>query len=696
MFGFGRKKSVAPATGRPRRPGPPPLLARSGRFGLVVFAVSAAFVAVGVKLYWLHVVDAPYLREDAEKKRRTFRRQYAQSGRILDSRGGVFATSREVWDVIVDPGSFTPEQESRLGDIADSVAKLIGKSRLDVLEVFKKRFRGEAETAADAGAAEEDAEGAVPAESDGTNNRDEKADGDKSRRLIRWAKLAEGVDLKTRDAIAALHVRCIYSERRFEREYPRKELASHLIGYVNKLGQSSMGIEKAFEFFLKGEDGWIDSRQNKKGQEMADRRIREIAASDGQNVELTLDPIIQQATEEELSKTCKSYHPEWGIAIVSEAKTGKLLGLANFPTFDLNEYNDKAKSPMEHQRNRAVTDVYEPGSVFKIVSYSAALQEGLITPDTMIRRGPDFASPFFAPYKGKLYKLPKDDREWGWVDQVDVRKAIAKSSNRAAAQIGMRVAEARGEEKLYEYMAGFGFGSRTGLVTGTEVTGTLRKPSQWQWSEKGADITRICMGHSVDVTALQTHYAMGVIASGGDLMAPMLVNRVLDKSGETVREFSPVLRKHTLRRETARTVALLLRGVVTDGTGKKADIPGYDVAGKTGTTSMLVKDPVTGKSHYSDTENITSFCGFFPAENPQIVISVIMANPRGKVSGQAFGGEYSAPVFKSIAERVIGWLKIPPVDQAAYDAALAKELKKSGRAPVAPARPAGALNFEPF
>jgi cell division protein FtsI (penicillin-binding protein 3) len=710
MFGFGRKQSAAPAVSRPRRSGPPPLLARSGRFALVVFAVSLAFVAVGLRLVWLHVVDvnvlfgsyaprlfgpnavdAPHLRAYAGEKRRTFRPQLAQRGRILDSRGGVFATSREVWDVVVDPGSFTPEQESRLGDIADSVAKLVGKSRLQVLDILQKRLRGVADEESEKPATDLGNEAAVPGDASDASDADEKSLGEKNRRLIRWAKIAEGVDLKTRDAIAALHVRSIYSERRFEREYPRERLAAQLIGYVNKIGQPSMGIEKTFDFFLKGEDGGIDSLQNKKGQEMADRRIHEIAPSDGQSVELTIDPIIQQAAEEELTKACKEYNPEWGIAIVSEAQTGKLLALTNWPTFNLNEYNDPVKAPMAAQKNRAVTDVYEPGSVFKIVSYSAALQEGLITPDKMIDCGPNHRTPFFAPYKGKMYQLPKDDEDLG---RIDVRKAIAKSSNRAAAQIGMLVAEARGEDKLYEYMAGFGFGSRTGLVTGTEVAGTLWAPSKWQWSTKAATITRMPMGHTVDVTALQTHYAMGVIASGGDLLAPMLVSRVTDKSGESVCDFTPVVRKHTIRKDTARMVATLLRGVVTDGTGKKAEIPGYDVAGKTGTTSMLVKDPATGKMYYSDTENVASFCGFFPADKPQVVISVIMANPRGK--GQSFGGTYSAPVFKSIAERVIAWLKLPPSNQAAYEAALAKELKKSGKTPPAPARPSGGLILEPF
>ena len=456
MLGIGRKKRVAAPAARPRKPGPPPLLARTGRFALVVFTVTAAFGAVGVRLWWLHVYAAPYLREEAEISRRSFRRLNAARGRILDCRDGVLASSHEVWDVGVDPNSFTPEQEAHLGDIADRLSNIIGVPGGKLTAVFERKFRdlvaADGETKSADGETEASAEDAGDFAGKPTAAGAETGDaaGDKPRK-INWVKLAAGVDTKTRDAIAALRVNAIRTDRRFEREYPQGQLAAHLVGFMNKSGAPTMGVEKAFDFYLKGEDGWIDSRQNAKKLEMVDRRIREIPPADGQDVELTIDSFIQQACEDELKKVADAYHPLGATVIVSEAKTGKLLALANWPTFDLNGYNDPKNAPIEAQKNRAVTDVFEPGSVFKIVSYSAAIQEGLITPESRIQCGTK-GVPFYVPYKGMMMKLSDDDETLG---ETDMRHAIWKSSNRAAAQVGMKVAEVKGEERYYRYIRGF-------------------------------------------------------------------------------------------------------------------------------------------------------------------------------------------------------------------------------------------------
>jgi len=675
MTTFGRKTASPP--GPRRRPGPPPLLARPGRFALVVIVITGAFLGIGCKLFWLQYYESRYLSAKADDARRYSRPSRAERGQIRDSHDTVLAKSREVWDIGVDPSSLTPQNDDDVERIASELARILKLRAADLVAVFRHKFREIGEHPAPG----EDESGTTDTADDVSAGLGPKL------RPIRWVKIAEGVSDATRDSVVAkmaeLRVKAVYASRRFERDYPYGKLSSQLIGYVNKEGKPSMGIEKAFDFFLTGEDGWVDSQWDGKHRESPDRRIREVKPRDGNSVILTIDANVQQLAEAELGKACEEYHPEWGIAIVSEAKTGRILALTNWPTFDLNAYNDLTKSPLVAQKNRAVTDVYEPGSVFKIVSYAAAFKEGLITADTMIDCGPDRKSPFFVPYKGKLYKLPKDDENLG---RVDVRRAIAKSSNRAAAQIGMRVAEVCGEKKFWDYLAGFGFGSYTGLVTGSEVRGRLKKPEEWDWAATGATITRLPMGHSVDVTALQTHFAMGVIASGGDLLAPLLVSRVVDRDGATVCDFAPVVRRHVIPKNVAAQVADLLRGVVSkDGTGRQAIIPGYDVAGKTGTTAILVKNPATGKFEYSETRNVASFCGFLPAEDPQIVISVIMRDPSGK--GQAFGGAYSAPVFKAIAEGVIKWLKIPPHNQQEYDAAQDKLRGRAPRPAALPARP---------
>lgn len=664
---FGRKPEAEAPAYRPRKPGPPPLLARTGRFSLVVFAVTTAFGAVGARLWWLHVEAAPKLRAEAASARRFSKKLPADRGRIEDSRSVLLATSRETWDIIINPQLLTPEQEKTLPEIAAKLSHILGVPQKKLEDTFTKKFRDAApgETAGDK--SDDSANGETEPAPDGDKTKDKP-------RLIYWVKVAEGVKRGAKEAVEALKVKAVYPEIRYEREYPRHRLAAQLVGYVNKIGTPAMGVEKALDFYLKGEDGWIDSQKNRNGTEMVDRRIREIRPLDGQTVELTLDSLIQQACEEELEKIGKEFTPKGAIAIVTEAKTGKILALANWPTFDLNEYSDPEKAPLDAQRNRAVTDVYEPGSVYKICSYAAGIQEGLFTPDSIID-----CSATAVPYRGKVLKLPGDSHHMG---RVDMRHAVWESSNRAAAQIGMRVAEMRGEMKLWQYMSDFGFGSKTGLVTGTEVTGTLRKPDRWD----GITVTRIPMGHSVDVTALQMHFGMSVLAARGDLYAPMLINRVKARDGSVVREFEPMLRKKgVVSKPAAETVVGMLRGVVTDGTAKSARIPGYDVAGKTGTTQKLVKLPGETKAHYSSQHHVASFSGFFPASDPRVVITVIIDEPSGK--GIAYGGTYSAPAFKSIAETCIKVLAIPPVNQAEYDAAVEKDRKKRGLPPTPPPPP---------
>lgn len=679
MFGQGRKNDAVPPASRPRKPGPPPLLARTGRFSLVVFAVTAAFGAVGARLYWLHVPAAPKLRAEAESARRFSKKLPADRGRIEDSRSVLLATSRETWDIIVNPSLFSAEQEKMLPELAGNLSRIIHEPKDKILATFEKKFR-DPSVAEDAEKPDDDSQN--DRDSASTEAPGEEKTKDKPRPIY-WVKVAEGVKRETKEAVEALKVKAIYPEIRYEREYPKHRLAAQLVGYVNRIGTPAMGVEKALDFYLKGEAGWIDSRKNRNGLEMVDRRIREIAPRDGQTVELTLDSLIQQACEEELEKIGADFTPKGAIAIVTEAKTGKLLALANWPSFDLNEYNDPVKSPLDAQRNRAVTDVYEPGSVFKICSYSAGINEGLFTPDTMIDCGLDAV-----PYRGKILKLPGDSHHMG---RVDMRHAVWESSNRGAAQIGMRVAEARGEMKLWQYMADFGFGSKTGLVTGTEVTGTLRKPDRWD----GITVTRLPMGHSVDVTALQMHFGMSVLATRGDLYAPMLINRVKNRDGTVVKEFEPMLRKKgVVTRRTAETVVDMLRGVVTDGTAKAARIPGYDVAGKTGTTQKLVKLPGEKKAHYSSQHHVASFSGFFPASDPRVVITVIIDEPSGK--GIAYGGTYSAPAFKSIAETCIKVLGIAPVNQAEFEAAREKDRKKKGLPPTPPPQPQYFPVFDPF
>jgi cell division protein FtsI/penicillin-binding protein 2 len=394
---------------------------------------------------------------------------------------------------------------------------------------------------------------------------------------------------------------------------------------------------------LVGQNGWIESERDGRHRELASIRLREVAPVDGSTVVLTLNSLIQKTCEDALAAAAERYRPKGGIIIVSEPRTGRILGLANWPTYDLNRFFDPKAAPMDSQRNRAVSDVYEPGSVFKIVSVAGALEERLITPNSVFDCGATTV-----PYRGRMVSMPADSHAIG---AADIRQIVRESSNRGTVQVGMQYAERFGEERFFGLIKSFGFGAPTGLITGAEVPGLLIPPKRWD----GLTISRVPMGHSVSVTAMQMHLAMSVVAADGLLMQPQLVLRVEDpKTKATVLDYAPRSRGRAVSAATAAQMAALLRGVCgKGGTAPAADIPGYEVAGKTGTTQKIVN------GRYSTAHHVASFAGFFPVGDPKLAITVIIDEPQGE--GVGYGGKVSAPIFREVAEKCIRWLDLPPV-----------------------------------
>jgi cell division protein FtsI/penicillin-binding protein 2 len=315
--------------------------------------------------------------------------------------------------------------------------------------------------------------------------------------------------------------------------------------------------------------------------------------------------------------------------------------MANYPSFDLNNYS---KAPLDAQRNCAITDIIEPGSTFKIVAAGAALNEGLVTPQTTFD-----CSLQTIDYKGRTIKLPKEDEMFG---QLSVADIVAHSSNRGAAQLAMLM----GEQKFYDYARLYGFGQPTAFGLGGEVRGILEPPSRWD----GLTISRMPMGHSIAATPLQIHMAMSAVANGGVLLRPQIIKEIRDSSGNVIRAFGPEKRAQVLRPGTAAQLAQLLTGVVRVGTAKGFDIPGFEVAGKTGTTQKLID----GK--YSSTHHVASFVGFFPASRPEVVLSVIVDDAQVS-GGTAYGRVVAAPAFKHIAEQLIQYLHVQPVTPATHN-----------------------------
>ncbi|AOS46417.1 Stage V sporulation protein D [Lacunisphaera limnophila] len=596
----------------------------TNRLTLLAVGVLICFLAVGVRLVFLHVLDREDLLAYVDKARRQIVVEHARRGAILDARGNLLATSRSEITLAVDPWALVDyleadKNEPRRARKAAAertkrvqLAALLGISTGELEEAFVPRQRS------------------VDLEQDG---RDGARDG---RVKDRWVKLREGLDEPTYDQIAALDIRGLTANRVYRRVYPGGGLAANLIGYLNREGTSVTGAERHFDLYLKGEDGWIESEKDGTRRELAQFRSREVPARDGHDVVLTIDSVVQNIIEDELRSIAEQYNPNFATIIASDVRTGRILGMANYPSFDLNQYN---KAPLEAQRNYAVTDIIEPGSTFKIVAAGAALDQGLVTPASAFDCGNPIAN-----YKGRDLKLPKEDHPFGL---LTVSEIVSHSSNRGAAHLAMLM----GGEKFHEYVERFGFGASTKFQLGGEVRGLLEPPARWD----GLTITRMPMGHAVAATPLQIHMAMSVVANGGALLRPQIIQEIRDADGRVIRTFEPEKRTQVMKPSTAALLAQMLHGVVgPEGTAAGFDIPGFEIAAKTGTTQKIID----GK--YVNNRHVASFVGFFPASRPEIVLSVIVDDAK-MAKGNAYGRAVAAPAFKNVAEQLIQYLGIQPV-----------------------------------
>lgn len=568
-----------------------------GRLSLVVVTVFFAFGILIARLLFLHVFDSARLQGFAEDVRKSTRVIPSERGAIFDRGGNILAATHSTYTVGVDPNFLKSSERKKWPHLAF----ILEVPYADLVSVMERKYRAE------------------------------------SGRMIRWAPLAKNVDLKTYAAVMDLGITGVYGNRKNQRVYPGKQLAAHMIGYINHESKAVTGIEHMCDYYLRGQDGWVESEKDGRRRELAHKRSREIAPINGNDVFLTLDQHIQSAVEAEIERLVDRYQPEGISVIVSRPKDGAILALANYPTYDLNAFYNTHLYPIAHQRNRAISDILEPGSTFKIVPASAVLNESIVDIEEVFETGEAYAL-----YQNRKVRLPSDHKRF---DQLSMREIVVKSSNRGAAHLGMRL----GDQRLYDYAASFGFGSRTELGLHGEVSGTLSSVDQWD----GLTIASLPMGHAVAGTPLQIHYAMSVIANQGILMKPKIIERICDAEGATVLTYPAVHKHRVIDASVAEQMAYLLNQVVRSGTAKRAHIEGYSVAGKTGTTRKLIN------GRYSERSHIASFSGFLPAENPELVITVIVDEPKMK-AGSGYGGVVAAPAFKTIAEDCIRYLGIRP------------------------------------
>ena len=650
------------------------------RIVLLAAGILVCFAGLGARLVYLHVIDREELVRYVDKARRQIIVESARRGDILDANGGILATSRSLIVLGVDPQALRPEDEKKWPQLAE----LLGLPLSSLTTVLTTKTRAAEPVKVPAAAAPAtpsagvtisftperaaavtarvEAPAAKPADPLAAEPKDDtvledEAD-EKGGRLIRWAKLSETVEESTYAKIEALDIKGVYGQRVYRRAYPHNSLAAHIVGYVNKQSEAAAGIERYADFYLHGRDGWREGERDGLRRELAQFRTRDVPASDGYSVKLSIDGNVQQMAEEELDLIAKKFAPKKATIIVSDPRTGFILAMANYPSFNLNDYNQVPKEAQDSMRNVAVADMYEPGSVFKIVAASGALNEGLVTPASRFDCSVDKID-----YKGKTRSLPGEDHHF---DQpLSVAEIISHSSNRGADQLAMKM----GEDRFYEYARAFGFGQLTGFPVGGEIAGSMASPAKWD----GLTITRMPMGQSIAATPLQMHLAMGVIASGGYLLRPQIITKITDAAGEPVYRYSPVVKQRVVTAETARTMARLLQGVVSDrqtrygteGTAPAAAIPNYEVAGKTGTTQKympVVMANGTVRNLPSKTHHVSSFVGFLPASRPQVEISVIVDDADAQTpGGVGYGAKVAAPSFKHLAEQLIPYLNIQPV-----------------------------------
>ncbi len=451
----------------------------------------------------------------------------------------------------------------------------------------------------------------------------------------------DAIDLVTNKAVYCCCGLAPFSER----AYPQGRTFSHILGYVSGVDAKGRngGVEQQADDYLRGIDGAFMGIKDKNGRELRERRRTTMKAIDGDAVYLTIDHNIQHIVCELLRAGITNYCATGGKVIVQKVATGEILAMASYPDFD--PANFRAYSP-EARRNKAIGLVYDPGSTMKAITVSAALNEGIVTPETVF----DVGQGSWA-YGGRILR----DHPRG---PLTVHQIIQKSSNIGAAKIGLML----GNHRLESYIKAFGFTQRLGIDLPGEERGILPPHKTWEPVKP----TRVAMGQGISVTPLQMVNAYSTIANGGHRMHPYVISRIVSPDGTTVFRNEPKELGRPIRPDTAAKMRAILKSVtnyaanrIDHGTGWRARIPGYSVAGKTGTAQMLINGAYSEKDYWS------SFVGFVPAENPVFAMIVILDRPRGELMDDGVhhkahdGGGTAAPLFSKIGSYVAQYLEIP-------------------------------------
>ncbi len=445
-----------------------------------------------------------------------------------------------------------------------------------------------------------------------------------------YSRVKRFVPADLADKIRAENLPGVFFRDANVRYYPQNSFMCHVLGFVNYQGIGSAGVEQLNNSNLKGTPGVLEGQLDARRHEVHAKRGRHNPGIEGSDVQLTLDQNVQHIVEKELDKVMEEFEAKGAWCIIQRVKTGEILAMASRPAYDLNQFGSASD---DVKLNRAISYVYEPGSTMKAACFAAALNEGVVTPETVL----DCEGGAWY-YKGKILH---DCHDYG---KISVADGLKKSSNILTAKVSLML----GKERLYRYMHAFGIGKKLGIDLPGEEFGIFHPVNKWY----GISPTRIPIGQGVAVTALQMLGVYCTIANHGYLMRPYVIQRVISSSGDTTYEAEPQVLAHVIRSDTAATMCRLLGRVTEEGgTGTRSCFDGFKVAGKTGTAQK----PVRGG--YSSTDFVASFVGFFPVEDPEVGIIVVVDHPTKK---SYYGGVVAAPAFSEIAENVARCLEIQP------------------------------------
>ncbi len=560
------------------------------RIGLTAVVLLLAVIGLGVRLAFLHILTGEDVRERIGKNRRVEATIEAPRGKIFDcnEEENILALNLVMKNVCADPSVIAAAGE----DMDEMVSKLAPKLALESEDLRRKL----------------------------------------SREGSQFVYLRRFMPAEEAEKIKAFGYKGVFLEETRMRYYPQGPFLCHVLGFVNHEGNGSAGIEQRMERYLKGSPGYLATGVDARRRELYLKREQFVKPVEGGNVTLTIDQNVQYMVEKAIDETMAEHSAKGAWIVVQRVKTGEILAMASRPGYDLNDFRH---SSGDERLNRALGFVYEPGSTFKALTIAAAVNEGLVTSETV-----------FDCEKGTWFFKGKPLRDYHPYDKLTVADGVKKSSNILTAKIAVSL----GEERLYSYLRAFRIGRTMGIDLPGEEAGILHPASKWS----GISITRIPIGQGVAVTALQMLGLYGTIANDGYMMRPHIIKRVDGPDGEVVYEGRPEVIGRPIKSSTASTMREMLARVTEEGgTGRRASVEGFSVAGKTGTAQK----PVNGG--YSSSEHIASFVGFLPAEDPEVVMIVAVDDPQPIHTG----GRVAAPAFGKVASELVRYLHVEPVEQ---------------------------------